>query len=239
MKNSNIRLVSGEPPSRLLEEHSAARMHLAKLINDRLSIEATIRDLVAAGGKLAEAADAERNSGAKLAALDNEEAAVMSAWGKTGGQMPVLDQTRRAKLEDAVHAAVAQARAARSAASANGAEQARELGRLKALEPQFAIAIAEVLAESVEPLFSDFEIANKAMASKAEKIQQAFIVIRSLAESLGNPATARPIFAINEKLHERIRSVSGQAAPDGENHRAVWMAYAAKLRSDPITMLED
>jgi hypothetical protein len=29
--NSNIRLVSGEAPSRLLEPHSAARMHLAKL----------------------------------------------------------------------------------------------------------------------------------------------------------------------------------------------------------------
>jgi len=236
MKNSNIRLVSGEPSSRLLEEHSAARMHLAKLINERLSIEAAIRDLVAAGSKLAEAADAERNSGAKLAALDNEEAAVMSAWGKTGGQMPVLDQTRRAKLEDAVHAAVAQARAARSAASANGAEQARELGRLKALEPQFAIAIAEVLAESVEPLFSDFEIANAALASKAERIQQAFMEIRGLAESLGNPNVARPVYQINERLDERIRVVCAKPAPTA-GHGAEWAAYAAKLRSDPIATL--
>jgi hypothetical protein len=43
VKNTNIRLVSGEAKSRLLEEHSPARLHLAKLISTRLSIEDKLR----------------------------------------------------------------------------------------------------------------------------------------------------------------------------------------------------
>ena len=231
----NLRLVTNSP-SRLLQEHSTARMHLAKLINDRLSIEATIRDLVAAAAKLAEAADAERNAAAALAGLDAQEAANMATWAKTaGGPMPVFDRTRREKLEAEVHAAAAQAAAARKAAAANGSEQQRELGLLKALEPQFAVAIAEVIAKSVEPLLQDFDIANKALASKAERIQSAFVEIRGLAEGLGNPNVARPVYLINEKLHECIRVASARPAPDAAaNHRASWAAFAQELRRDPI-----
>ena len=54
-------------------------MKLAELINQQLSIEATLRDLIAAAAKLAEAADAERNAAAALAALDAKEAASMAA----------------------------------------------------------------------------------------------------------------------------------------------------------------
>jgi hypothetical protein len=153
--------------------------------------------------------------------------------------MPVFDRTRREKLKSEVHAAAAQASAARKAAAENGAAQQREHVALKALEPQFAIVIAEVIAESVEPLMQDFDIANRALASKAARIQEAFVTIRGVAESLGNQAAARPVYVINERLHERIRAVSGSAAPDGTNHGAAWNVLAARLRADPLASLED
>jgi DNA repair exonuclease SbcCD ATPase subunit len=240
MKNDSIKLVvSDGAPSRLLEKHSEARMRLAKLITHRNSLEEKLRHLVETGGKLQEAADAERHAAAALAALDAEEAREMAAWAAgPGGPMPVFDRTRREKLEGEVHAAAAQATAARKAAGENSAAQQRENAALKALEPQFAIVIAEVIAESVEPLMQDFDAENRALASKAARIQEAFATIRAVAESLGNSAAARPVFVINERLHERIRTMSDRAAPDGVNHRTPWMALAARLRADPLATLE-
>jgi len=239
MKNGNIKLVVTEgAPSRLLQEHSPARMQLAKLIDRRLGIEDRVRALAEAGAKLKEAADAEGHAAAALGALDAEETRIMSIWAQGSGPMPVLDRTRRQKLEDAVHAAAAQAAAARKAAAANGAEQQRENATLKALEPQFAVLIAEVISETVDPLMSDYEATNKVLASKAARIQEAFTTIRGIAEAVGNPTAARPAFVIMEKLTEKIRTISGRAAPDGVNHGAAWMAFAARLRSDPIAELD-
>jgi hypothetical protein len=239
MKNGNIKLVTTDgEPSRLLAKHSDARMRLATLINNRNSFEDKLRHLVETGGKLQEAADSERHAAAALAALDAEETRAMSAWAEgPGGSMPVFDRTRRERLEAEVHAAAAQATAARKAAGENGAAQQRENAALKALEPQFAVAIAEVIAESVEPLMDDFDAANRALASKAARIQEAFVTIRGLAESLGNPEAARAAYAINERLHERIRTMSDRAAPDGTNHRGAWETLAAALRRDPIAEL--
>src|ERR1700722_2503538 len=192
MKNSTIRLVGGDAPSRLLEQHSPARMALAKLITRKLGIEYRVRALAEAGAKLQEAADAERHAAAALGALDAEETRAMAAWSQAAeGPMPVFDRTRREKLEAEVHAAAAQAAAARKAAAANGAEQQRENATLKTLEPQFAVLIAEVISETVGPLMTDYEAANKVLASKAARIQEAFTTIRGIAEAVGNPAAAR------------------------------------------------
>jgi hypothetical protein len=240
MKNNNIRLVTGEAPSRLLQPTSEARLRLGQLITRRNSLEDKLRHLAETGGKLQEAADAERHAAAALAALDAEETRLMAAWAEgPGGPMPVFDRTHREKLKSEASAAAAQASAARKAAAENGAAQQREHVALKALEPQFAIAIAEVIAESVEPLMEDFDVANRALASKAARIQEAFVTIRGVAESLGNQASARPVYVMNEKLHERIRTMSDRPAPTGENHSAAWMSFAARLRSDPIAELKD
>jgi hypothetical protein len=239
MKNGNIRLVTDEAPSRMLEQQSEARQRLAKLIDRRLRVEENLRHLTDAATKLREAQDAEGNAAAALRSLDAEEARAMATWSQnSSGAMPVFDRTRREKLREALEAAGAQAAAARKAAVENGAEQQREHAALKALEPQFAIAIAEAIAESVGPLMLDFDAANRALASKAERIQAAFLTIRGVAESLGNSAAARPVYLINEKLHERIRTMTDRAAPDGVNHGGAWMALAARLRSDPLATLE-
>jgi hypothetical protein len=238
MKNNTIRLVDPEP-SRLLQKHSPARMTLATLITRRNSIEDKLRALAEAGAKLQEAGEAEHRAGGALSALDAEEAKAMAAWSQASdGPMPVFDRTRREKLVEELRAAGAQASAARKAAADNAAAQQREHGALRALEPQFAITVAEVLAESVEPLMEDFDTANRALASKAARIQEAFVTIRGLAEALGNQDAARPLYVINEKLHERIRTISDRAPPDGENHAAAWSSLAVRLRADPLAELE-
>src|SRR6476646_6948873 len=114
--NGNIRLVTDEAPSRLLQKHSDARLRLAKLITRRNSLEEKVRHLAETGSKLREAADAESHAAAALASLDAEEARAMSAWAEgPGGAMPVFDRTRREKLEAEVHAAGTQAAAERKA----------------------------------------------------------------------------------------------------------------------------
>ena len=107
-------------------------------------------------------------------------------------------------------AAAALAAAARKAAAENGAAQQRENTALKTLEPQFAATIAEVISETVDPLLTQYEAANKALAAKAAKIQQATTTIADIAHAVGNPTAARPAFVTMEKLHERIRAVSGR-----------------------------
>jgi hypothetical protein len=237
--NGNIRLVSGEAPSRLLEQHSAARLHLAKLIDRKLTIESNLRHLGDAATKLQEAADAEGNAAAALNALDAEEARGMATWSQaSSGPMPVFDRSRRQELKSAVDAAAAQASAARKAAVENGAQQQRELFALKGLEAHIALAIAEIISESAMPLLEDYEAANKMLAAKAARIQEAREVITRIAERVGDRNVARPVYAVMEQLDAKIRTVSGRAAPDGANHRAVWEGYAAKLRSNPIATLE-
>jgi hypothetical protein len=235
----NLRLVTdSKAPSRLLEQHSAARMHLAKLINDRLSIEARLRDLAEAGAKLQEAADAERHAAAALNALDAEEANAMALWAKnSAGPMPSFDQTRRQKLRAAVDAAAAQAAAARKAAAANGAEQTRENSSLKAVEAQIALAIVPVIVEAVDPLIADFEAANRALAAKAGRISGAAELITQIGHSIGNPDMARPAFVALEKLSERIRIAFARPAPAISDD--AWRALAAALRRDPIAELKD
>lgn len=240
MKN-NIRLVTGnEAPSRLLEQHSAARLRLAQLIDRRLGIEDNLRQLADAATKLREAQDAEGNAAAALNALDAEEARAMSDWSqKSSGPMPVFDQTRRQKLRTAVDAAAAQASAARKAAAANGAEQQRENSALKALEPQFAVTIAEILDEEMTPLLVDFDADKRALAAKAARIQEGVEALTQLAHQVG-VEKGRPAFVVLEKLNARVHTAFGRLAPDNSTGSLTkWLALAGRLRSDPLANLED
>lgn len=232
--NPSIRLVD-DGRSRLMQPTSEARLRLAKLISGRVAIEDGLRSLVAAGAKLAEAADAERNAGAKLAALDAEEAATMAAWAKAGGQMPQFDRTRREKLEAECHASAAQAAAARKAASANGSEQQRELGRLKGMEPEFAAVIATIIDEEMAPLIADYQADSVALAGKAALIQQGAEALTRIAHDVGDTNKARPAFVVLEKLNEKLRIAFSRPAVDSTGAGLPkWLAFAAALRREPI-----
>jgi hypothetical protein len=239
MTKSMFKLVTDNSAPTL--ERSQARQRLAALIAERTASENRLRALQEAGAKLREAADAERHAAAELAALDAEETQKMAAWSSqaTPGPMPVFDQSRRQKLRAAVEAATAQAAAARKASVANGAEQAREVAAAKALEPAFSLAIAEIVAEAVDPLIDKFAILNRELGVEASKIGEALEIVTQLAEGVGNHIAARPVYVVGEKLHAKLRSVSGRPAPDVENRRAAWLSLAAKLRADPLAELED
>ena len=65
MKNDSIKLVvTDTKESRLLQPTSEARLRLAQLITRRNSLEEKVRHLAETGGKLQEAADAERHAAA-------------------------------------------------------------------------------------------------------------------------------------------------------------------------------
>ena len=177
-------------------------------------------------------------------ALDAQEAAINGR----PGRRPPADRcrfstgTRREKLEAEVHAAAAQAaRSSGKQPPPTAPNSSGSRAALKALEPAVRESPSPtVLAESRRaPACRTSIVANKALASKAERIQSAFVEIRGLAEGLGNPNVARPVYLINEKLHERIRVASARPAPDAAaNHRASWAAFAQELRRDPIAEFE-
>jgi hypothetical protein len=239
--NGNIRLVSGEAPSRLLEQHSAARLHLAKLIDRKLTIESNLRHLADAATKLQEAADAEGNAAAALNALDAEEARAMATWSQaSSGPMPVFDQSRRQELKSAVDAAAAQASAARKAAVENGAAQQREAAAAKALEPEFAAVIAQILDEEMSPLIADYQADAVALAAKAGRIMQGAEALTRIAHQVGDTSKARPAFVVLEKLNEKLRIAFSRPAADSTGaDLPKWMALAGRLRSDPLAKLED
>ena len=248
MTKNILRLVTDDAaPSRLLAEYSPARLHLAKLIDQRLRVEDNLRQLADAAARLREAQDAEGNAAAALNALDAEEARAMAAWSQnSSGAMPVFDRTRREKLRENLEAATAQATAARRATADNAAQQQRENAKLKPIEDEIDLTIATVIAEEVEPLIAEFTEFNRELAAKAGRIAEASEVINLIGARIGqlasarpNAEAARPLFTMLEKLNEKIRLAFSRPAPDVTNHRAAWQSFAAALRRDPIAELKD
>lgn len=240
MNKSNPTVVELRPAaSRLLAQHSEARLRLAQIINRKLSIERNLLHLSEAVAKLNEAADAEGNARAAYASLDAEESAAMTAWSKSAGPKPVIDRTRRAKLKAELEDAAAQATAARNAASSIAAEQHRENLALKALEVPFALAIAEIIDEEMTPLLADFEVDKALLARKAARIQEGVEALTHLAHQVGADK-GRPAFVTLEKLNGRVHTAfGGRLAPDNTTgSRAKWLALASKLRSDPLAKFE-
>jgi hypothetical protein len=241
MKKSEIRLaVDNAESSRLLQPTSEARLQLAKLIDRRLGIESGLRHLSEAAAKLREAVDSEGNASAALAALDAEEVRLMTAWSQSPDKpKPVFDRSRREQLKAAADAAAAQAGAARKAAAANGAEQLRETVALKALEPAFAVVIAEIFNEEMTPIIADFEADKRALAAKAARIQEGVEALIQLAHSVGVDK-GRPAFVVLEKLNGRKHAAFAPVAPDtGTGSLSKWRALIGRLGADPLARLED
>jgi hypothetical protein len=242
MKNGSLRVVAGKDEvSPLLQPQSPARIKLAQLINDRLTIEAKLRDLAASAERLREAQRAEGQATAALANFEATETAAMAEWSRSppSSPAPVSNPGKRDDLLAAIRTASAQAGAARKAEAANTAEQTRENEALQRLNPQTDLAVVAVIVDEVDPLIRDFEEANRALAAKAGKIAEAAEIITQIAHGTGNLDRARPAFAALEKLNERIRVAFARPAPEIGSHRAAWSALAANLRSDPLAKLKD
>jgi hypothetical protein len=241
MKNtSNIRIVGGQAPSRLLQPTSEARLRLAKLIDRRLGLEDSLHALAEAGEVLIKVQGAEAEATAALAALEAAEAAAMGAWSQSPTTpMPISNPVRRDELLAAIRTAAAQASAARKAAAANGAEQQRDHAALKALEPLFAVTIAEIIDEQMTPLLADFAADKGALAAKAARIQEGVEALTVLAHSVGVDK-GRLAFTVLEKLNGRKHTAFAPLAPDTDTgSQAKWLALVGRLRADPLATLED
>jgi hypothetical protein len=235
-----LSVVENEAPSRLLAEHSAARMHLAKLINSRLSIESKLRHLGESAHSLKEVQAEEQNAVGELNALNAAEAAAMTAWSRDpSGPVPEPDVVKREELEAKRRSATAKATAARQAEATISADIQRENAALAQVKAKIELAIVPVIVDEVEPLLADFEEANRILAAKAGKIAEASEIITQIGHGIGNSDLARPAFVCLEKLNERIRLAFARPAPDVTNHRAAWLAFAAELKRDPIAELKD
>ena len=237
MKN-NIRLVTdSEAPSRLLQKHSAARLHLAGLINRELTVESNLRHLGEAAQRLQEAQQAEQQAVADLNALNAAEATAMAAWSRDGsGAEPQPNVVKRDELQAKHRAAIAKAAAARGAQATIAADQQREAVSLKQVETEIALATVPVIIEAVEPLITDYEDSNRELAAKAAKISGAAEVITQIGHSIGSTDLARPAFVALEKLSERIRIAFARPAPAISDD--AWRALAAALKRDPLAELK-
>jgi hypothetical protein len=162
----------------------------------------------------------------------------MVAWSKSSGPKPVIDRTRREKLKAELEDAAASATAARAAASSIAAEQQREAGALKALEPSFAVAVAEVLDEEMMPLLADFEAEKRTLAVQAARIQEGVEALTQLAHQVG-AEKGRPAFVVLEKMNARVQTAFGRLMPDNTTGSlSKWLALAGRLRADPLAKFE-
>jgi DNA repair exonuclease SbcCD ATPase subunit len=248
MKNTdNLRLVTTDAPSRLLEKHSPARMHLADLINRKLRIESNLRHLGESAQRLQEAQTAQHDAVAAINALNAVESAAMAEWSRDGsGPMPELDVAKRDELQARHRGAVAKATAARQAAAAIAADQQRETAVLKQITDEIDLAIVPIIIEEVEPKIAAFKTAFAELAAKRAEITAASETINLIAFRLSqmasgqpNPEAGRPAFVALEALNEAIRLAFAAPPPDATNHRAPWEGFSNALKRDPIAQFED
>lgn len=246
MKNDNIRLVPREAPSLLIEKHSPARMHLAALINRKLSIESNLRHLSDAARVLQEAQTTEQDAAAAINALNSAETAAMYAYSRGDSEIePEPDVAKRDELLAKHRGAVAKANAARQAAGTVAADQLRETAALKQITDQIDLAIVPIIIEEVTPKIDAFKVAFSELAAKRAEITEASEFINLIAFRLSQtasdrptPEAGRPAFVALEALNESIRVACGAPAPDAANRRAPWEAFAAELRRNPIAKYE-
>jgi hypothetical protein len=222
---------------------SPARQRLATMITARAEISAAIERAQAALDRLASAQTAEAPLVAELQRLDAAETEAFSAWsrGDSEAPAPTPDVAKRALLTEQLTAARAKAEAARRAEAGLMAERERESSKLPGLARAFDATLAEILAEEGEVLISDFADANRALASKAARIEIMRDIIISMGRAAKDSETGRPFFTLLEAFDGRLQKVSGRLPPDLEvasQHRLGWLALVDRLRSDANAKLE-
>jgi hypothetical protein len=240
MKNIKLVATDNTAPSRLLEKHSDARLHLAGLINQKLRVEEKLRHLAESAQKLQDAQSAEQDAVSAINALNSAEAAAMTAWSQdpSSGPIPSPDIAKRDELLALQRKAQAQASAARQATTSIVAEQQREAARLTDFGVQIGLAVVPVAIEELEPLIAEFVEFNKKLAEKAGRIAAGAEMITTIANGVKNLELAGPAFRQLEVLNEQIRNAFARPAPDMSPHAARWAAYANALQRDPIARLE-
>ncbi len=215
---------------------SAARLRLTEMIAASQKISSSLDRANAALARLASAQTADAPIAAELQRLDSSETEAFSVWsrGDPEAPAPTPDAAKRALLTEQLASARATAEAARRAESGLIAERERESAKLRGLPYAVDSAVAEILVEEGENLIADFADANRALASKAARIEIMRDLIIGLGRAAGDGEPARPFFTMLEAFDTRLQKVSGRLPPDldvASQHRLAWHTLIDSLRA--------
>jgi len=222
---------------------SESRQRLASLIQKREDTAGRIKDLQAALDRLRTAQAAEPQVAEELTALDARETVEMAAWCREGGEAPTVDSEKRAEITRRLAEARGQAEAARRAEAGVVAEQTREAQSLGRLGVPIRFAVAEIIAESIDPLCDEFRTMNEALAIRAAELSQAADLLLAIGEAAKREDAdgATPILRLLESVSARLQRLF--ARPTANDHEASvshaqWASLHARLYDDAAATLE-
>jgi hypothetical protein len=221
---------------------SPARQKLADLQDQIAARERRITEHRAAADRLNDIITNHKQVAAALAEFDTESAEAVAEWAKQSlkpsGTAPVVDSKKRLELLTDVAAAQENAAAATNAQRQFTDLIHAEAQAVKVLESGIAQVIAEIIAEVASgPLLVDLQEAQRAVATKKSRLEQALQTVIGIAHS-GPPEVMRPTFVLMEGLAETFRTTAPPAVDTGFADRAAWESFAARLRADSGAELE-
>jgi hypothetical protein len=239
MKN-NLRLLTDRAPRPAL---SPARQKLQDLLDQVTHHEKRIAEHQAAADRLTGVIEANATARAALDDFDRQSAAAVAEWAKASlkprGTAPIVDGKRRLELLSDLGAAQENASAAFVARQQFTAAIQDEARAITALKTDIARTIAEIIAELASgPMMEDLQDAQRALAVKQSRLQQALQTIVDIAHSGGPFEAMRPTFILMESLAETFRTTAPQAVDTGFADRQMWEAFRNALRSNAAAELE-
>ena len=218
---------------------SPNRERLAALIAERESKSAELANLTARAQRLARAREAIAPLESELIALNIAETSAMTRWSETddGADAPAADAKRRAKIEAALLAARAQARAA-DGATAGLTPQVEKVGEaLRNLEVRIQQAGANIVVEdAMSALFPEVRAAIAAVDTVRGRILAARRWMSLLTD---RPAgQSEGLFRLDFESFDRAFNEASRR-PVLVSDMTEFQSLAARLVGDPTAELEE
>jgi hypothetical protein len=250
MTKNGIKLATENgTPSGLLEQDSPARrsmtsparQRLKDLQDQRADHQRRISEARSSYNRLNDIINVAVASKKALAEFDAKSAEEMATWAKTHLKKvpPSVDGAARQKL--LVEHSTAQENASAAYAARAQYEQtiAAEGQAIAALDIPMQKEIAAILIEEASgPQMDQLRDAVAAAVRLQVRLQASFQAIVDIAHS-GPPDAMKPVFTMMEAFSETLRLAAAPPAPDGTGDRLAWAKFAAALRTDPASQLED
>lgn len=235
-----LHLLNGAAESR--PALSPARARLADLLGQVAQHERRAEELRTAADRLGEIFEARDKAAADVLEFDRQSAADVLEWSKASlkpsDTRPVVDADKRLALLTELAAAKENADAASRAKTHITAEIQAEAQAAKSLDIDIKRAVAEVIAETAAgPLIEDLQAAQRAVALKQSRLQQALQMIIGIAHS-GPLEVMKPTFILMEGLDEKFRTTAPPAVDNGLADRRAWESFEQRLRKDAAAEFE-
>jgi hypothetical protein len=220
---------------------SPARQRLRDLQDQVAGHERKIKEGRSAFDRLSDVIRVAVQTKADLSEFDAASAEAAAAWAKQhlNKTPPEVDTDARQKL--LVAHAIAQENASASYAARGRFESAinAEEQAIKALEIPMQHAVAEILIEEASgPEMDRLRDAVAAAVRLQVRLRASFDVVVDIAHS-APVDVMKPVFELVERFSETLRLAAAPPAPDGADDRLAWAKFAAALRTDPTSQLED